>query len=67
MDDNIYVLYVDIDKIDLDMAKELFESAQKFFPEKNLIMLPTYMHLEKVDRATAINNLQKMIETLSQE
>lgn len=67
MDDNIYVLYVDIDKIDLDMAKELFESAQRFFPEKNLIMLPTYMRLEKVDKATAINNLQKMIETLSQE
>lgn len=67
MDDNIYVLYVDIDKIDLDTARELFESAQRLFPEGNLIMLPTYMYLEKVDKATAINNLQKIVETLSQE
>ena len=68
MDDKIYILYVDMDKLDdLDTLKTSFESAQKLLPEKTLIWLPSYIHLEEVDKATAINNLQKMIETLSQE
>lgn len=67
MDDKILVLYIDMDKVDLAEVYEVFENLKKLFPNRECICLPDNYSLIEMDRTDVIKNLQKMIETLSQE
>lgn len=67
MDDKILVLYINMDKVDLEEVYEVFENLKKLFPNRECICLPDNYSLIEMDRTDVIKNLQKMIETLSQE
>jgi len=67
MDDKILVLYINMDKVDLEEVYEVFENLKKLFPNRECICLPDNYSLIEMDRTDVIKDLQKMIETLSQE
>lgn len=68
MDDKVYVLYIDLDKIDMESAQNAFNQMKKIFPEKTCIcLLPEGLTLTEVDKSQLIKDLQTVIETLSQE
>jgi len=67
MDDKILVLYINMDKVDLEEVYEVFENLKKLFPNRECICLPDNYSLIEMDKTDVIKNLQKMIETLSQE
>ena len=56
-----------MDKVDLAEVYEVFENLKKLFPNRECICLPDNYSLIEMDRTDVIKNLQKMIETLSQE
>ena len=67
MDDKILDLYINMDKVDLEEVYEVFENLKKLFPNRECICLPDNYSLIEMDRTDVIKDLQKMIETLSQE
>ena len=67
MADKILVLYIDMDKVDLEEVYEVFGNLKKLFPNRECICLPDNYSLIEMDRTDVIENLQKIIETLSQE
>lgn len=67
MDDKIYVLYVDINKIDIEDAYQALQELKKMLPNKTCICLPKEFTLKEMERSQIIKDLQKMIEYLRQE
>lgn len=67
MDDKIYVLYVDMDKVDVEGIKAAIDDLRKALPGKTCICLPKEFTLEEVERSQIIEDLQKTIVLLSQE
>ncbi len=67
MDDKIYVLYVDMDKVDVEDIKAAIDDLRKALPDKTCICLPKEFTLEEVERSQIIEDLQKTIVLLSQE
>ena len=67
MDDKIYVLYVDMDKVDVEDIKTAIDDLRKALPDKTCICLPKEFTLKEVERSQIIEDLQKMIVSLSQE
>ena len=68
MDDKIYVLYVDMDKVNnIEDIKTALEDLRKALPDKTCICLPKEFTLEEVERSQIIEDLQKTIVLLSQE
>lgn len=67
MDDKIYVLYVDMDKVDVEDIKAAIDNLRKALPGKTCICLPEEFTLEEVERSQIIEDLQKTIVLLSQE
>lgn len=67
MDDKIYVLYVDMDKVDVEDIKAAIDDLREAFPDKTCICLPKEFTLKEVERSQIIEDLQKTIVLLSQE
>ena len=67
MDDKIYVLYVDMDKVDVEDIKTAIDDLRKALPDKTCICLPKEFTLKEVERSQIIEDLQKTIVLLSQE
>ncbi len=67
MDDKIYVLYVDMDKVDVEDIKAAIDDLRKALPGKTCICLPKEFTLKEVERSQIIEDLQKTIVLLSQE
>ena len=56
-----------MDKVNLEEVYEVFGNLKKLCPDRVCICLPDNYSLIEMDRTYVIKNLQKMIETLSQE
>ena len=67
MDDKVYVLYVDLNKVDIEDAKTALDDLRKALPNKTCICLPKEFTLTEMDRSQTIKDLQKTIDYLSQE
>ncbi len=67
MDDKVYVLYVDLDKADIEDACNALQELKKALPDKTCICLPKEFTLIEMDRSQVIKDLQKTIDLLSQE
>ena len=67
MDDKIYVLYVDMDKVDVEDIKTAIDDLRKALPDKTCICLPKEFTLKEVERSQIIEDLQRTIVLLSQE
>lgn len=67
MDDKVYVLYVDLNKVDFEDAYHALQELKKALPDKTCICLPKEFTLTEMDRSQTIKDLQKTIDYLSQE
>ena len=67
MDDKIYVLYVDMDKVDVEDIKAAIDDLRKALPDKTCICLPKKFTLKEVERSQIIEKKKKTIVLLSQE
>ena len=67
MDDKVYVLYVDTNKTSVEDAYQALQELKKALPDKTCICLPKEFTLKEMERSQIIKDLQKMIDSLSQE
>ena len=67
MDDKIYVLSVDMDKVAVEDIKAAIDDLRKALPDKTCICLPKEFTLREMERSQIIEDLQRTIVLLSQE
>ena len=67
MDNKILILYVNLENISAEDARNSFQVLQEMFPNRTCICLSIDYSLEEVEKDEAIEKLQKMIEYLRQE